>query len=106
MSFAVPRIWREPRSTIMTQVLQYSCIVDVSLYRKDQGRQALQYPSIPSSLAPVPHGEGLPVPDPQVKTMWASKASEPRKDDMEKDASRAFGVVMTGFLGNRRTTYS
>ena len=33
-------------------------------YRKAKGRQALQYPDIPSLTAPVSHDDSLPVPQP------------------------------------------
>ncbi|XP_076035733.1 uncharacterized protein LOC143021852 [Oratosquilla oratoria] len=61
MPFAIPRIWREPKNHHDDC---YFCMIDVTKYRKVKGRQALQYPDIPSSRAPVPHDDSLPVPQP------------------------------------------
>ncbi|MEL7005850.1 MAG: hypothetical protein AAFN93_24440 [Bacteroidota bacterium] len=59
MPFAVPRVWREPKNHHDDC---YFCMIDISKYRKAKGRKSLPYPSIPSSIAPVPHGDTLPVP--------------------------------------------
>ncbi|KAJ4432901.1 hypothetical protein ANN_15157, partial [Periplaneta americana] len=42
----------------------YFCIVDISKYKSVKNRRNLDYPSIPSSIAPVPHSNDLPVPKP------------------------------------------
>jgi hypothetical protein len=39
-------------------------MVDISKYKKPKDRLTLVYPNVPSSLAPVPHSEELPVPTP------------------------------------------
>ena len=57
MPFAILRIWREPTNHLNDC---YSCMVDVSRYRKSKDRRSIVYPSIPSSIAPVPHCEDLP----------------------------------------------
>ena len=62
MPFTVPMIWREPTHYITKR---YFCIVpsiDHDITKKRT--QLIQYPIFPSALRPVPHGEGLPVPDP------------------------------------------
>jgi hypothetical protein len=41
---------------------------------------------------------------PQVKAMLPSKALEAKMNDVEKEAWRAFGAVVTGFLGNNKAT--
>ena len=61
MSFAVPRVWREPQNHHDDC---YFCIINISKYRKVSGRRAITYPSIPSSIEPVPHSETLPVLNP------------------------------------------
>ncbi|XP_068201934.1 uncharacterized protein [Palaemon carinicauda] len=61
MPFAIPRVWREPKNHHDDC---FFCTVDVTKYRKVKGRQALHYPDIPSSRAPVPHDDCLPVPQP------------------------------------------
>ena len=62
MPFAIPRIWREPQNHINDC---YFCMVDISRLRKTKNRHDIAYPSIPSSIAPVPHNSELPVPKPQ-----------------------------------------
>ena len=61
MSFAVPRVWREPQNHYDDC---YFCLINISKYCKVSGRRAITYPSIPSSIAPVSHSETLPVPNP------------------------------------------
>ncbi|XP_068232400.1 uncharacterized protein [Palaemon carinicauda] len=63
MPFAIPRVWREPKNH-HDDFFFFFCTVDVTKYRKVKGRQALHYPDIPSSRAPVPHDDCLPVPQP------------------------------------------
>lgn len=61
MPFAIARVWREPKNHLNDC---YFCSVDITKYRKAKGRLALNYPSMPSSIAPVPHSHDLPVPLP------------------------------------------
>lgn len=61
MPFAVPRVWREPKNHHDDC---YFCMINISKYRRLKGRKALPYPSIPSSIANVPHDDSLPVPRP------------------------------------------
>lgn len=61
MKFAVPRIWREPTDHSTNC---YFCMVDPSKRRTGKKAPAIIYPNIPSSIAPVPHGPELPVPNP------------------------------------------
>ncbi|XP_045133075.1 uncharacterized protein LOC123517160 [Portunus trituberculatus] len=58
MPFAVPRVWREPKNH------DDDCMIDISKYRKVKGRKFLPYPSLPSSIALVPHDDTLLVPRP------------------------------------------
>ena len=39
-------------------------MVDISKYKKPKDRLTLVYPSVPSSIAPVPYNDELPVPIP------------------------------------------
>lgn len=67
MPFAIPRIWREPTNHHDDC---YFCIVDISKYKKGKDRRtAIVYPNIPSSIAPVPHCEDLPIPTPTSLTV-------------------------------------
>ena len=61
MSFEVPRVWKESQNYHDDC---YFCTINISKYRKVSGRRAMTYPSIPSSIASVPHSETLPVPNP------------------------------------------
>ena len=62
MSFAIPRVWREPQNHHDDC---YFCIINILKYRKvSYEERAMTYPSIPSSIAPVPHSKILPVPNP------------------------------------------
>ena len=60
MSFAVPRVWREPQNYHDDC---YFCMINISKYRKVSGRRAMSYPSVLSSISPVPYSETLPVPN-------------------------------------------
>lgn len=64
MKFGVPRIWREPTDHSHNC---YFCMVDVSKHRSGKNAPKLQYPNIPSSLAPVLHSPDLPIPKPPEK---------------------------------------
>ena len=71
MKFAIPRIWREPTNHTNDC---YFCMVDPSIRRTGKNAPAIVYPSIPSSIAPVPHSDQLPVPIP-------SRAQDPVSAD-------------------------
>jgi len=61
MPFAVPMIWREPTDHISNC---YFCMVPpVGKGVSKKKKWTVHYPNIPSAIRPVPHGEGLPVPD-------------------------------------------
>ncbi len=62
MPFGVPRIWREPTNHHSDC---YFCMVDPTRRRKGKNAPPIEYPDIPSSMAPVPHNQtDLPVPQP------------------------------------------
>jgi hypothetical protein len=58
MSFAIPMMWREPTNHHNDC---YFCLVNVQRHNKKSKKQIV-YPSIPSAIMPVPHGNDLPVP--------------------------------------------
>jgi len=80
MPFAVPMVWREP-SNHATDC--YFCMVPpVSGGITKKKKWTIVYPNIPSALRPVPHGEGISVPEPpkdlpSIRTT-RTKASRPR----------------------------
>ena len=88
MPFAIPRIWREPKNHINDC---YFCMVDISRFRKTKNRHDIAYPSIPSSIAPVPHNSELPAPKPQ-----CNKVSEDLtlSEDIE-DSDDDFNISQT-----------
>ena len=84
MRFAIPRVWREPSNHLNDC---YFCMVDITTYKKPADRSKLVYPDIPSSIAPVPHSDQLPVPTPPATLLTdhtGSSASDP--DDPEWNA--------------------
>lgn len=60
MPFAIPMVWREPKDHLNDC---YFCLVNVQ-GRNSKNKKHIVYPSIPSAIRPVPHGEDLPAPLP------------------------------------------
>ena len=85
MPFAIPRIWWEPTNHLNDC---YFCTVDVSHYRKSNDKSSIVYPSIPSSIAPVPHCEDLPIPEPPTLEL-PSCASTSSEEDTDADFCEA-----------------
>ena len=79
MKFAVPRVWREPTNHYDDC---YFCIVDPTS-RRGRKRVEISYPSIPSSIAPVPHSTDLPVPKPPSQSVVSSEQSTSSTDDSD-----------------------
>ena len=72
MLLAVSRVWREPQNHHDDC---YFYKVNILKYRKVRGRRTMTYPSIPSSIAPVPHSDALSVPNPPSNVsnfLWVS----------------------------------
>ena len=61
MKFAIPRIWLELTNRINDCCV---CMVDPSKRRFGKNAPVIVYSSIPSSIAPVPRSDQLPVPTP------------------------------------------
>ena len=62
MPFGVPMVWRVP-SNHSTDC--YFCMVPpIQNGMSMKTKSTLVYPDIPSAIRPVPHGDGLPVPEP------------------------------------------
>lgn len=59
MPFAIPQIWRDPTKHHNDC---YFCMIDLRKYNNIKNRRNLKYLSIPSSIAPVPHSDDLPIP--------------------------------------------
>ncbi|KAL4702128.1 hypothetical protein ACJJTC_000132 [Scirpophaga incertulas] len=60
MPFAVHMVWREPTNHFNDC---YFCLTNTEGYSKKK-KKNIDYPTVPSAIKPVPHGEGLPVPTP------------------------------------------
>lgn len=81
MPFAIPRIWREPTNHHDNC---YFCMVDITHYKSTKNRKNIPYPSIPSSIAPVPHSEELPIPSPP------KQSSEEEVKTSSEDSENSF----------------
>ena len=83
MPFAILRIWREPTNHLNDC---YFCTVVVSHYRKSKGKKSIVYPSIPSSIAPVPHCEDLPISQPsELESPFSAGISSRENTDADFD---------------------
>ncbi|KAL4718873.1 hypothetical protein ACJJTC_016050 [Scirpophaga incertulas] len=60
MPYAVLTVWREPTNHFNDC---YFCLTNTEGYSKKK-KKNIDYPTVPSAIKPVPHGEGLPVPTP------------------------------------------
>jgi hypothetical protein len=61
MPFALPMVWREQTNHISDC---YFCMVPPLRQGFSKKKKwTLFYPNLPSAMRPVPHGEGLPVPE-------------------------------------------
>ena len=85
MPFVISRIWREPTNHLNDW---YFCMVDVSHYRKSKDKRSNVYPSIPSSIAPVPHCEDLLIPEPPTLEL-PSCANTSSEEDTDADFCEA-----------------
>ena len=89
MRFAIPRIWREP-SDHHTDC--YFCMVNPTKRRKGKNAPPIEYPDIPSSIAPVPHNNtDLPVPQPPMRVQ--SDPEEASSEDSETEQVPSSSVV-------------
>lgn len=61
LKFSNPRVWLEPTDH---STIGFFCMVDVSKRRKEKNAAVVDYPHLPSSIAPIPHCSKYPVPVP------------------------------------------
>ena len=78
MPFAVPMIWREP--TNHTTDCYFCMIPPVKQGISKKKKWTLTYPDIPSAIRPVPHGDGLPIPEPPESFTIDSDEGASQKD--------------------------
>ncbi|XP_076049937.1 uncharacterized protein LOC143030648 [Oratosquilla oratoria] len=83
MPFGVPMVWREGKDHITSC---YFCMTNLKGINH-KNKYHVQYPDVPSSIKPVPHGPNLHVPEPDV-TMGSS--SDP--DSSETTDTIEFGA--------------
>ncbi|KAI6657169.1 hypothetical protein LOD99_15955 [Oopsacas minuta] len=98
MPFAIPRVWRGPQNYHDDRNF---CMINIAKYRKVKGRRALTYPSIPSSIAPVPHSETLPVPKPAANLEFNTECEDSissETSDAEEEYPQSTGAVVTILL--------
>ena len=103
MRFASPHIWRKP-SDHHTDC--YFFMVDPTKRRKGKNAPPIDYPDIPSSIAPVPHNTtDLPVTQPPSRDQ--SFPAEASSGNLEKEgaSSSAFVIHRPCQLGNKRCSY-
>jgi len=61
-------------------------MVDVPHYTKSKDKKSIVYPSIPSSISPVPHCEDSPIPKPpMLESLSSASASEEEGKDADFD---------------------
>jgi len=61
-------------------------MVDVPHYTKSKDKKSIVYPSIPSSISPVPHCEDSPIPKPpMLESLSSASASEEEGRDADFD---------------------
>ena len=90
MRFAILRIWRELSNHHSDC---YFCMVDPLKRRKGKNTPPIEYPNIPSSIAPVPHNTSdLPVPNPPTKAQQMVAVESSEDSEMEEGESSSFGV--------------
>ena len=83
MKFAISRVWREPTNHTNDC---YFCMVDPSNRRTGKNAPAIVYPSIPSSIAAVPHFDQLPIPIPtRSQDLISADESTTDEDDITID---------------------
>ena len=102
MHFAIPRIWREP-SDHHTDC--YFCMVDPTKRRKGKNAPPIEYPDIPSSIAPVPHNNtDLPVPQLPMRVQSDSEEASSEDSEMEQVPSSCV-VGRRRWAGEERCPY-
>ncbi|KAL4720940.1 hypothetical protein ACJJTC_015404 [Scirpophaga incertulas] len=64
MPFAVPMVWREPTNHFNDCYFSLTNTEGYTEGYTKKKKKNIDYPTVPSAIKPVPHGEGLPVPTP------------------------------------------
>ena len=95
MPFAVPMIWREPTDHVTSCLFCTVPSMDHGITKKRT--QSIQYPIILSALKPVPHGEGLPVPDPptNIPTEFSDDDANDNVEASESSTSENVTFLLT-----------
>ncbi len=63
MTFVEPMTWREPTDHSSNSYFYIYMMLAVRKGLSNKKKQSVRYPNILSAIRPVPHREGLPVPD-------------------------------------------
>ncbi|XP_076804583.1 uncharacterized protein LOC143448650 [Clavelina lepadiformis] len=91
LPFGIPMVWREGKDHVTDC---YFCMTNLQgINRKN--KQHVKYPDVSSAMKPVPHGPGIPVPEPpgeisemECSSSAESKASEQDTWDAEQSTSQ------------------
>ncbi|XP_076031864.1 uncharacterized protein LOC143019766 [Oratosquilla oratoria] len=85
MPFGVPMTWREP--TNHTNNCYFCMVPPVRNGMSTKKKLSIVYPDIPSAIRPVPHREGLPVPDALTSVTVESDEESGEEDEKEDNSA-------------------
>ena len=86
MPLAVPMTWQEP--TDHTNNCYFCMVPPLQKGLSNKKKESIKYLNIPSAIRPVPHGEGLPIPDAPTSVSYESESDEKSgEEEAEKDDS-------------------
>ena len=103
MRFAITSIWREP-SDHLTDC--YFCMVDPTKRRKGKNALPIEYPNIPSSIAPVSHNTtDLLVPQTPTRDQSCLAETSFENSKKEESASLSSAICRRRQIGDERCPY-
>ena len=80
MPFDVSIVWREGKDYTTDY---YFCMTNLKGVNCNN-KQYVQYPNVPSAIRPIPHGPGLPVPEPDAPMISTSDSESSNTTDAAK----------------------
>jgi len=105
MPFGVPMVWRVPSSH---STGCYFCMVPpIQNGMSMKKKSTLVYPNIPSAIRPVPHGDGLPVPETQDSFVVYSDDEDcvsSNNEEQQPSPSRDAGYLPSTDSSNHKIT--
>jgi hypothetical protein len=79
MPFGIPMVWREPKDHFSDY---YFCLTNTAGHSSTT-KHTIRYPDVSSALNPMPHGLGLPVPQPYLETTESGPSQESEPEDAQ-----------------------